>query len=359
MIKRLLAVGLMGILLQNTAIAEDNPDTLNLKANMKISAAAFNAHGKRTAVAHVFGDKNWEQWGCGVIKGEDDKYHMFYARWPKKLGHNAWLTHSEIAHAVAEKPEGPYTYVDTALSCNGGDWDQITAHNPKIKHFDGKYYLYYISTHDSGMNASEDKLQKAHSDKGYWKILRFNQRSGVAVSDSLNGPWKRCEKPIIEPSGPIANLTVNPTVTKGSDGKYWMMIKGDKPGSGRQRNQAIAISDVPVGPFVLQPKPAIDGFDTEDADLWYDKNRKRFYALFHMHKNIGLITSPDGLNWTKAKSFKVTPNKTLINAETGKQRRIKRVERPFVLLDENDEPMMIFVTALQGSSYNFVLTLEK
>lgn len=336
-------------------------DTLKLEAVMELPDASFKAMGKRTTAPYVFGDKNWEQWGCSVIKGEGGKYHMFYARWPRKLGHHAWLTHSEIAHAVADKPEGPYTYVDTALSCRGETWDQFTAHNPKIKRFGDKYYLYYIGTHDGGKNSTEEQIT-AESGRNIKsplrKDLRFNQRSGVAVSNSLSGPWKRSEKPIVEPTDPIESLTVNPTVCQGPDCKYYMMVKGDKPGS-RQRNQAIAISDRPEGPFAVQPKPAIQGFDTEDADLWYDSKRKRFYALFHMHKNIGMITSPNGLSWTKAQSFNVTPSKLIKNADSGETLSIRRVERPFVLLDDEGEPMLLFLTALQGPSYNFALHFKK
>ena len=83
-------------------------------------------------------DPDYWVWGSSVIKGEDGKYHLFYSRWPKKYNFTAWLTHSEIAHAIADHPAGPYTFIEIAMQSHGGNyWDAITAHNPKIKYFDG------------------------------------------------------------------------------------------------------------------------------------------------------------------------------------------------------------------------------
>ena len=301
------------------------------------------------ARANIFPDPNWFNWGASVLKDTDGKYHMFYSRWPKKYGFLSWLTHSEIAHAVADNPDGPYHYVETALSCRGDNqWDKITAHNPKIKKFDGKYYLYYCGTH---ADLTEDELiQTARG--GYrhknWKPLRENQRTGVAVADKITGPWKRSKMPIIEPAGPIKTLTVNPAITQGPDGRYFMMIKGDKPGTTKfVRNQAIATSKSPASPFEIYPKAAISTFDTEDASMWYDKKRKKFYATFHAHKYIGLISSQDGYNWQKATPDRIT-NKQILFAD-GQIFKPDRMERPFVLLDEKGQPQMLFVSVRKGN----------
>lgn len=106
----------------------------------------------------------------------------------------------------------------------------------------------------------------------------------MTVSNSIQGPWERLDKPLIEPSGPITTLTVNPAIDRGSDGNYYLIIKGDKPNETNfVRNQAIAISDSPTGPFVMQEKPVIDYMDTEDMSLWFDATRERFYGVFHAH----------------------------------------------------------------------------
>ncbi len=44
-------------------------------------------------------DPDFNIWCGAPIKAEDGKYHLFYSRWPRTLGHHAWVTHCEIAHA--------------------------------------------------------------------------------------------------------------------------------------------------------------------------------------------------------------------------------------------------------------------
>ena len=57
----------------------------------------------------IFGSETWSHWGGSVVKGNDGRYHMLYSRWPKKLGW-AWVTDSEIAHATAPTPFGPFEH---------------------------------------------------------------------------------------------------------------------------------------------------------------------------------------------------------------------------------------------------------
>ena len=252
---------------------------------------------------NIFSDPDYYNWGSSIIRDEQGLYHLFYARWRRDLTFTGWLTHSEIAHAVSEHAWGPWKYKETVLNGRGGDhWDAITAHNPKIKYFEGKYYLYYIGTHLAGVTEGDlvETARTGYIHKNWWP-LRENQRTGVAVAESLNGPWMRQDQPLIEPSGPITTLTVNPAITQGPDSKYYLIVKGDKPNETRFiRDQAIAISNHPDGPFVMQPKPVIEDLDTEDMSLWYDAEQQRFYAIFHAQNFLGMMASTDGINWKKA-----------------------------------------------------------
>lgn len=48
-------------------------------------------------------------WFGSVIKGEDNRYHMFASRWAKELGFGAnWLFNCEIVRASRDLPQGPY-----------------------------------------------------------------------------------------------------------------------------------------------------------------------------------------------------------------------------------------------------------
>lgn len=313
---------------------------------------------------NIFKTEGYNNWGASIIKDEDGIYHMFYSRWKEEYTFKGWLTHSEVAHAISKSSAGPWTYQETVLKGKGrghGYWDEITAHNPKIKYFEGKYYLYYIATNMGGKNISEQELIET-AQTGYnhpnWKVLRPNQRTGVAVSNSLYGPWERLEHPIIEPSGPITTLTVNPAIDQAKNGKYYLIVKGDKPNETRFiRNQAIAISDSPVGPFEMQEKPVIDYLDTEDMSLWYDDTRERFYGVFHAHTFIGFVTSKDGIHWEKAKQYKLMPK--LIKMKDGKEIKPDRMERPFIYL-ENGIPVTLSLGVMIGeNSYNVHIPLTQ
>ncbi|GAB3651566.1 hypothetical protein GCM10028791_20510 [Echinicola sediminis] len=315
------------------------------------------------SVENIFKTEGYYNWGGSIVKGEDDQYHMFYSRWPKSTRFSGWLVYSEIAHAVSDHPSGPWTYKETVLQGRGkGHWDAITAHNPKIKHFEGKYYLYYIGTNlGNRADYTEGDLMETSlkgSSHPNWGILRPNMRTGVAVSNSLEGPWVRQDQALIEPSGPITTLAVNPAIDRGKDGRYYLIIKGDKPNQTKFiRNQAIAISDRPDGDFVIQPKPVIGDLDTEDMSLWYDEQREKYYGIFHAHTFLGLVSSVDGLHWGKAHDYEVM--KKAIPQSNGGVIKPDRMERPFVY-EENGDVIVLGMAVKKGDdSYIVTIPLTK
>ena len=332
---------------------DQRPEKDNLNLKQKISPISND---------NIFDTEGYFNWGTSLIKGDDGRYHLFYSRWKNELNFTGWLTHSEIAYAISEKPTGPWEYKGTALKGRGGKhWDAITAHNPKIKFFDGNYYLYYISTNMGDKTITETELIKT-AQVGYndpnWRILRSNQRTGVAVSNSIDGPWKRFNQPLIQPSGPITTLTVNPAIAKNKDGMYYLVVKGDKPNdTNRTRNQAISISKSPLGPFKMKPNAVIDYMDTEDMSIWFDEKRDRFYGIFHAHTYIGLVTSADGVNWEKANAYKVMDK--LIARKDGESIKPDRMERPFVYL-EDGKPSVLSLGVKKGNrSYSVFIPLDK
>ncbi len=311
---------------------------------------------------NIFKTEGYYNWGASIIKGEDGKYHLFYSRWKKEYRFTGWLLFSEVAHAVSNSPAGPWKYKATVLQGRGkGYRDGITAHNPKIKYYDGKYYLYYVSTNLGDKDyTEEDLIETARTGYSHsnWKILRPNQRTFVAVSESLNGPWERPERPLIEPSVPITTLTVNPAIAQGKDGRYYLIVKGDKPNEKRYiRNQAMAISDSPAGPFEIQEKPVIDYIDTEDMSMWYDKERERFYGVFHAHTFIGMVSSFNGINWKKATEYALMQKQ--VPMADGTMLKPDRLERPFVYT-EGGEPKVISMAVKKGDdSYTIFLPVKE
>jgi len=90
---------------------------------------------------NIFSDPGYHIWCGSVTEGKNGKFSMFYSRWPKADGHYGWVTSSEIALAVADKPEGPYKHVKVVLPPRGSQfWDGTTTHNPAVIRHQGKYY---------------------------------------------------------------------------------------------------------------------------------------------------------------------------------------------------------------------------
>lgn len=314
---------------------------------------------------NLFSDPNNHNWGASIVKGEDGKYHLFYAQMAKKHSFGSWLTDGVISHAVADSPTGPYQHKEVVLSGRGhGHWDAYTAHNPRIKYFEGKYYLYYMSTNSGDVRLSEQELNQARFGKAKEKLrelLRRNQRIGVAVADSVNGPWQRLEQPIVEPAGPVVNTSSNAAIARHPSGYYVMLFKGDKPNQTKLvRSQAVATAPTPVGPWEVLPNPAVGDLNSEDPSIWYDAKRERFYGIYHAFGYMGLITSVDGFSWQKAKNYKVIEGKGFQHAVEG-LRRVGRFERPFVYV-ENGIPVVLSVAVKphynKGDSYSLFIPLS-
>ncbi len=295
-----------------------------------------------------FEDPGFIVWCGTMVKGKDGKHHLFYSRWPRSLGHYAWVTHSEVAHAVAESPSGPFRFVDVALPARGAEhWDGLCTHNPTVLEFDGRYYLYYMGNTGDG-KASKD-LNWTH---------RNNQRIGVAVSDTPNGPWKRMDQPLISPTPGFhdALCLANPSVTRRPEGGYLMVYKavGDKKKKpfGGPVVHVVATSESPAGPFVKHPNPVFtkpgEHFAAEDPFIW--RGEDRYWAIvkdFSGHftgkgTSLALFESADGIDWKLAKHPLVSTLE-LVWKDAPKQALLK-LERP-QLFFENGRPTILLCAA--------------
>ncbi|TWT75439.1 glycoside hydrolase family protein [Allorhodopirellula solitaria] len=298
-----------------------------------------------------FIDENYYIWGGSMVRDSEGKCHLLYSRWPRKLGHNAWVTHSEIAHAVANDPLGPYEHVDVALPVRGAEfWDGMCTHNPTVHEFDGKYYLYYMGNYGDGH--ATVKLNSIH---------RNHQRIGVAVADHPAGPWKRFNKPLIDvtptPGAHDELMTSNPSILRRSDGTYVLIYKavgtqGRMPFGGPVVHLA-ATSRSPLGPFEKQNKPLFTApgvkFPAEDPYVWAEGDR--CWAIVNDHNghfngtgedSLALFTSTDGLDWKVAEHPWVLQR--IVTWADGSEQSFHRLERPQLWL-ENGLPKVLFCAA--------------
>jgi hypothetical protein len=306
-------------------------------------------------------------WGGSVVKDKKGKYHMYYSRWKKEYGFDAWVTHSEIAHAVADEASGPFKFKDIALPARDKKyWDGLTTHNPTIHYFNGVYYLYYMGTTGDG-KVSKRGLNFTH---------RNNQRIGVAWSKSPNGPWKRMDTPVLDVSknktDDDALMVSNPSITQMADGKILMIYKAvglenKLPFGGPVTHQA-AIAESPKGPFKKIKKRIFykEGvhFPAEDPYIWYQKNAGKYYAIvkdmkgFFTQKGTSLafFESNDGLSWEPSKNCLVSILE--IPWKHKETQKVGRLERPQVLL-ENGVPSVLYCAVVDGgNTYNVHIPLK-
>lgn len=326
---------------------------------------------------NIFIDPGYYIWCGSSIMGEDGKYYLFYSRWPHGPrikdddslnnifdGFKGWQKYSEIAIAVSEKPTGPYKHIKTILKGNFSEqrWDRYTFHNPQINYFNGKYYLYYIS---NSFNDNMHFSKILSHEQLHWYKYNCTQRIGMAsaptIAGFLNGTFFQKPEHLLMPDSIRTwEVTVNPSVCEGPDGRYYMMYKSRKPDLGHMTFW-MAVAPNPDGPFTFYSEVSSSAeMASEDPYLWYDKKRKRFYAIAKYFSVKGkpdtefgsliLLTSADGKNWSMAHSFMVSPRK--LHFKNGTEVKLAHLERPFLLFDKKGHMQALFAAAAVNSPFN-------
>lgn len=305
----------------------------------------------------VFQEAGFFVWCGTMVKGDDGTCHLFYSRWPKAKGFNAWVTDSEVAHAVADNPLGPYKFQNVALPKRDKKfWDADVTHNPTVMKFGKQYYLYYMGNYGDGT---------------FWNH-RNHQRIGVAVADDVNGAWTRFEKPVINvtPNAWDHLMTSNPSVTKSRDGNYLMVYKGVADGAlpkGGKVSHGVAVSKTPTGPFVKQPKTVFDAegsaFAAEDPFVWTQAGM--YYAIVkdmngaftNAGPSLALFQSANGLDWHTAQQPLVSG--LSVKWADGTAQKVQRLERPQLWLN-GGKPSVLFVAVKESDSttYNLAISLN-
>lgn len=224
-------------------------------------------------------------WCPSVVRGSDQRYHMFASRWPKTLPfHPAWLTNSEVVRAVSDQPEGPYQFVEVVLPRRGPEfWDGCMTHNPTIREFGGRYYLYYMG---STIPFAPPEPGEPLSMKDPRVIAaRSRKRVGLAWADSLEGPWHRLDRPILDtkPQTFYNFLTSNPAPWIDPDTGAVKMIFKARAYEGYIHGRmtlGLAMAEHPEAEYrVIGDQPLFqDGIfgELEDPFLWKED------GLFHM-----------------------------------------------------------------------------
>jgi hypothetical protein len=268
-------------------------------------------------------------WGCSPIIDEYGKVHLFVARWPSELKVDpGWRSHSEIAHYIADNPEGPFIFSDVALTKSGKEtWDKYGPHNPAIHKIGSMYYLFYIAN-----NNPKPPVHPA------------NQCIGLAVSESLNGPWEKVgnDGMILAPPTNAkywnykpSNGVNNPAFLQHPEGGYFLYFKsqGGKMG--------VAIAENAEGPYVQLPFPVTQNNQAVEDGYAFVMDGKICLLTTDNHglieKGGGILwKSEDGIHFTEKEQGFLPLSEYVPELDPGKATRIYggmiKLERPQVLL---------------------------
>lgn len=280
-------------------------------------------------VGRILALEDWYVWGSSAIDGPDGNVHLFSARWPAETGMGGWSTHSEIIHSVSQSAGGPFDVQDVALQARPGRWDGGMVHNPTIHRVGDRYALVHIGNRDG---------------------RPFTQSIGIAVSDSLDGPWKR--------SGPVLRagqrtwdwlMATNPALLVHPDGRFWLYYKSWDL-SDKKRKVGLAIADDLLGPYEKHPdNPLVDysdqGKQIEDPYVYIQDGRIHMVladdneGVVKQHAG-AIVHSDDGIHFSE-------PELAYDTTAAYSDEPIQRFERPQVLMRKG-RPAYLYLSAKGG-----------
>ncbi|MBT3747952.1 MAG: hypothetical protein HOG34_03120 [Bacteroidetes bacterium] len=331
----------------------------------------------------VLTDSEHFVWGGTVVEGDDGRYHMFYSIFNQ--GENeprfsdAWLLSSKIAYAVSDYPDRDFKFKKIVLKGAREDgkpeaWDAQGVHNPHIRKFNGKYYLYYIGSRDPGEKPAGDPGANLNMRNRIQQVQKVAVIAVDRLEDLIEARFTRPEKALLEartrvkpddvidpsPSGTIPlpdNLiVVNPTVEyRPSDGKYLMYFKGNLYDPGWRGAHGLALADNPEGPF-----SPLDDFmfdlrmedgriaSAEDPYVWYHPETELFYAVFKdfqgkftgVEPGLAMMISKDGLSWELHPEPFFSEKR--IAFSDGSKLKVANLERPQFLINNAGIPLAFY-----------------
>lgn len=366
-----------------------------------------SADSSRVAGHSCFQVDNHFVWGASPIQGEDGKYYLVFAGFETGTYcfSDAWVLGSKLGLAVSDNPDGGYHFLGFFLNQDGyapdtSSWDAQTVHNPHIRKFDGKYYLYYIGGADPiglvPIRCSSGELDRRSRIQQSLKI-------GVIVFDSfdqlLKGDYTHSTQPLLTPrtrvkedaivdpspegTQPLPDniIVVNPSVVyRPSDRKYLLYFKGNIYDPTWRGVHGVAISDSPTGPFVPLDREIFtvettDGekLSAEDPYVWYSQDDQLFYAIFKDftgkftkgEPSLALMYSKDGIDWLLPEHSQFLKKELILNS--GDTIRVDRLERPQFLLDEKGNPLILYAACsvinvnprTDGGCFNVQIPLKR
>jgi len=252
---------------------------------------------------------------CGSIIQVGSEYHLFAARWPKTGAFpEGYRQNSEIVRATSTSPLGPFEFQEVVIGERDSMvWDSNMAHNPTIHRIGSKYVLFYIGSDFTTRQENSNALLR---------------RIGYAESESILGPWKRPDLPLIDAE------SNNPAVLV-EERKVKMIFRDT------QLRVIMAEADDYKGPYSIVNENVYPDAKLEDFYLF--KSQGSYHNV--CEDNIGGVSgherwgvhlySADGIhNWMKYDPVVVYDH--AIAFENDSVLHCVRRERPQLLIESNE-----------------------
>jgi hypothetical protein len=238
-------------------------------------------------------DPQWSYWGGRPILEPDGKYHLFVARWREDnpRGHGGW-PESEIAHAVSERPTGPFVVNDVVGP----------GHFPEIHRLsDGQYVVYHFH--------------------------------GCYTSQSIGGPWEsRHKREVGFPETTFGSLVVR------EDGSLLML----------DRVMQVWLKENDSDEFQMVPgrrvqPPKIPG-RYEDPMVWRTEVQYHTIVNDWYGRTAYHLRSKDGVHWKEDPGEAYTID--FDGYEDGTKVRWYKYERPKVLQDQYGRATHLYLAVI-------------
>ncbi len=325
-------------------------------AGNELKARPFMARLRPAPLNGGFRRDGWWVWGGSPIRGEDGRYHLFASCWPKRFPFfEGYIAYSRVVRAVSESPEGPYSFVEEVLPPRGsGFWDGRMTHNPTVRRCGDQYLLFYIGATHDGPDPSPAELG-TETFPVVCNVIYRTVRIGMAVADSVCGPWHRPDRPVLEPRPGKWDSTVvtNPAPVVLGDGRLLLYYRSNTP---RGLRLGVAAAPGPDAPFErLRDDPVLqlpDGNFVEDPFVWragdhYEMVAKDMTGGITGEKHAGVHAfSSDALAWRLAPQPKAWSKR--IRWNDGSETVQGALERPQLLFDEAGAPTHLFAATADG-----------
>lgn len=191
-------------------------------------------------------------WGSSPVISPDGKVHLYVARWSlsARKDFSGWYKDCEIAHYVGDTPEGPFEFVRVAVHDQNGKFN--APHNPTIQKIDGKYVLCFIVNENNQLKTQRIIMLVADDLNDDWRPAAGAEEDGTILRKSSEpSHWNHQAKLGVS----------NPSLIK-HNGKYMLYVKSVIPKGGY--TYGVAVSDTLEGPYKNHPKKVTNG-GIEDA----------------------------------------------------------------------------------------------